>query len=720
MDFDFSDLEDVVEKVLVLDLETTVQYLGTKTDNSPFNPDNRCVSAHFAMMDEKGGLEDVTNLVFHHVEKAVPDSPAALTAALAAADVMVAHNAKFDCLWLTQMGFTLPKRIYCTMIGEYILAKGQSTVLKLSAIAEAREVSLKKSDLIDHMFKVEKKGFEVMPLDTVLEYAEADVVSCGEIYQSQLEDYAKESNQGLWPTVILMNEMLIFLLDMETNGIKVDMDALHKVETEFAAEKLQLTRRLSEIIEEVMGDTPINLNSGADMSAVIYSRRVVDRDIHKQTFNIGVDYTGRKLYPPRMTPAQFTQAVKLTTFVVNRTTAEHCTTCNGRGSIQKIKKDGTPWKIRTKCVVCVGIGAVYRDNGKIAGLKLTPRTVGDASINGFKTDKDTISSLVSQATAKGNLLAVEFLTKSSRLNAVTTYLDSFVKGIQTWTRPDGLLHSNFNQCITATGRLSSSNPNFQNQPKRGFPIRRAVVSRFVGGKIVEADYAGLEFRVAGELSRDPQIIEDILNGKDTHKQTASIIHQCSMDEISKDQRQRAKEYTFAPLYGGKGSGEPPHIRKYFEEFFEIYSGLKSYQGELMDGVVRTGTVTVPSGRQYYWKNAKRLRSGRVSNATQVVNYPVQGFATADIVPLACIRALRMFREHNVLSKMILTVHDSIVIDLHPTEHELVLRLIQDSMVNVTDELLTRFNYTTVVPLDIEASIGDNWLDQDEIELPSAS
>ena len=720
MDFDFSDLEDVVEKVLVLDLETTVQYLGTKTDNSPFNPDNKCVSAHFAMMDERGKLDDVTNLVFHHVEKDVPDSPAALKAALDSADVLVAHNAKFDCLWLTQMGFTLPKRIYCTMIGEYILAKGQNTVLKLSAIAEARDVALKKSDLIDHMFKVEKKGFEVMPLDTVLEYAEADVVSCGEIYQSQLDDYAEESNQGLWPVVTLMNEMLVFLMDIETNGIKVDMDALQKVETEFAAEKLQLTRRLSEIIEEVMGDTPINLNSGADMSAVIYSRRVVDRDSHKQTFNIGVDFTGRKLYPPRMSPSQFTNAVKLTTFVVNRTTAEHCNTCNGRGSIQKIKKDGTPWKIRTKCVTCAGVGAVYRDNGKVAGLKLLPRTVGDASINGFKTDKDTIKGLISQATEKGNLIAIEFLTKSSRLNAVTTYLDSFVKGIQVWTRPDGFLHSNFNQCITATGRLSSSNPNFQNQPKRGFPIRRAVVSRFAGGKIVEADYSGLEFRVAGELSGDPQIIEDILNGKDTHKQTASIIHQCSMDEITKDQRQDAKKYTFAPLYGGQGSGEPPHIRKYFEEFFEIYSGLKEYQGKLMDGVVRTGTVTVPSGRQYYWKNAKRLRSGRVSNATQVVNYPVQGFATADIVPLSCIRALRLFREHNVLSKMILTVHDSIVIDLHPDEHELVLGLVQDAMVNVTEELSTRFNYTTVLPLDIEASIGDNWLDQAEIELPTAA
>ena len=106
-----------------------------------------------------------------------------------------------------------------------------------------------------------------------------------------------------------------------------------------------------------------------------------------------------------------------------------------------------------------------------------------------------------------------------------------MQGIRTWTRHDGILHTNMNQTIAATGRLSSSNPNFQNQPKRGFPIRKAVISRFEGGCIIEADFSGLEFRVAGEVSRDPQIIEDILNGKDVHKQTASIINKigCSND-----------------------------------------------------------------------------------------------------------------------------------------------------------------------------------------------
>jgi DNA polymerase I-like protein with 3'-5' exonuclease and polymerase domains len=120
-------------KILIADLETTVQDLDGKTDNSPFNPNNKCVSAHFCWLGEP-----VQTLVFHHNEKAVPDDPTPLREALEQADMLVAHNAKFDILWLTEMGFPIPEKVYCTMIGEYILAKGQRQQLSLKATAERR------------------------------------------------------------------------------------------------------------------------------------------------------------------------------------------------------------------------------------------------------------------------------------------------------------------------------------------------------------------------------------------------------------------------------------------------------------------------------------------------------------------------------------------------------------------------------------------------------
>jgi hypothetical protein len=495
----------------------------------------------------------------------------------------------------------------------------------------------------------------------------------------------------------------------------------------FKSEKAQLIDDLSRIIERVMGDTPINLNSGADMTKVVYSRTVLDREAHRQTFNIGSNEAGKQLRPPFMTPNQFIEAVRATTKIVHKTQAVQCTDCEGVGSIQKYKVvtkikmgkkyrvTGDPYKNRTKCKTCSGVGAIYISTGATAGLKMTPASANDVSINGFKTDKVTIQRLISQAEKKNNLEAVEFLTKISRLNAISTYLDSFCAGIKRGTRATGFLHANFNQCIAATGRLSSGGGitlNLQNMPKRGFPVRKCIVSRFENGQIYESDYSGLEFRTACELSRDSQGIADILEGKDIHRQTASIINQCKPKDVSKDMRQSAKAFSFLPLFGGTSYGHPPHIAQYLDGFYGIYEGIYGWHQTLMDGTLKNGTVETPSGRQYFWPNVARTKNKRVTNATQILNYPVQGFS-ADLVQLSCIRAFRLFKQHKLKSKLILTVHDSIVVDTHPDETEQVKLILTEAMTNVGDEAEKLFNYKCIVPLDIEISGGINWLEQEE-------
>jgi DNA polymerase-1 len=132
----------------------------------------------------------------------------------------------------------------------------------------------------------------------------------------------------------------------------------------------------------------------------------------------------------------------------------------------------------------------------------------------------------------------------------------------------------------------------------------------------------------------------------------------------------------------------------------------------MDGALRNGIVETPSGRQYYWPSVVRVKKDRVSNATQILNYPVQGFA-ADIVQLACIRARRKFIELNLKSKLILTVHDSICVDTHPNELDIVKEALTWAMTGVNKEAQRRWNYNMVVPLEIEISGGNNWLDQEE-------
>ena len=132
-----------------------------------------------------------------------------------------------------------------------------------------------------------------------------------------------------------MNEMLLFLVEIERNGIKIDQDELAKVEQDFVTEKQQLEIALRDIVTDVMGDTPINLNSGADMTKVIYSREVINREMHKRMFNCGVGPTGKPLPPARMNNSKFAQTVKRTTQRVMKTVAEHCYTCDGSGLIQR-------------------------------------------------------------------------------------------------------------------------------------------------------------------------------------------------------------------------------------------------------------------------------------------------------------------------------------------------------------------------------------------------
>ena len=714
-------------KILVLDLETTVERIEGRIDNSPKNPRNKCVSGYWGWLGEET-VDHVKKAVWYHKDYEGCDPTDELRADLLSADMMVCHNTKFDAEWLQEMGFTLPPIVYDTMIVEYLLAKGQRRPLSLKESAIRRQVkSLKKSELIDEMFR-DGVDFSEMPLEVVNEYAEADVKACGELYLAQLPILEREHNQSLKKVIPFMHEMLLFLCEIEMNGVKVDLDALEEVEREFEAEKEILEKRLNEIVEMVMGDTPINLNSGADMTKVVYSREVISREAHQQTFNIGTNEAGKSLRPPFMTQSQFVDAVRATTKIVHKTRAIKCHDCNGMGSIQKYKvktkiklgkkyrvQTDEPYKNRTKCKTCTGAGAIYQSTGVAAGLRMSPSSAFDASINGFKTDKETIKGLILQAERKKNDVAVEFLTKISRLSALSVYLDSFVAGIQRGTRNTGFLHANFNQCVAATGRLSSGGGmsiNLQNQPKRGFPVRKCFISRFENGTWIESDYSSLEFRTACELSRDSQGLADILEGKDIHRQTASICLKKPASHVTKDERQGHKWASFQPLFGGTGFGMPDHIKAYFDRFYSIYEGIYGWHQSLMTGTLKNGTVETPSGRQYFWPNVERTKNGRVTSATQILNYPVQGFS-ADLVQLACIRAFKLFKQADLRSKLTLTVHDSICVDTHPDEIEQVKSILTEAMTGVGEEAEKRFGYKTIVPFDIEISGGPNWLEQQE-------
>lgn len=702
--------------ILVLDVENSVQRtreIDEETgkiivDNSPFNPLNRLVNVHWRKI-ENGIIGDDNHSIYYHNEYAVPDSPDSLQDALDWADIIVGHNIKYDILWLTESGFKVPDKAYDTMIGEYILARGVRMPLSLEMSAIRRNVTHKKADIIEEYWN-DGVGFEAMPIPILLEYTDADVLSCAELYLVQQKLFQEKENLTLNNIVELMNENLQFLVEIERNGVSIDLAQLDIVEAQYREEHAKIEENLDKIVRSVMGDTPIKLTSPVDISKVVYSREVTNRDEHVKIFGISDDW------PPYMTDAAFAAAVRKTTRVIRKTQAKHCIECDGRGWIQKVKKNGDPHKRTNLCKVCKGRGFILVVLKPIAGLRLNPEIPLDASAHGFSVSKLQIDRLLAQAHAKGNLDAIAFLEGKKRLNAINVYLNSFVMGIRRWTRADNLLHPNFNQHVARTGRLSSTNPNFQNQPKgKKFPVRDCIVSRFEGGSIQECDFSGLEFRVAGDLSRDPQIIKDVLDGKDIHRQTASIVHQRDGTTITKDERNEVKPHTFAPLYGAQGKNQPEHIRKYYEEFFKIYKRHGEWQVEQMESVLATGIVRTPSGREYRFPGTKRISENKTTNSTQIVNYPVQGFATGDIVPLACVRALRKWREVKPKSLLTLTVHDSIVADVYPGEEQLVTDMLHWATTGVTDEIKTRWSYEMALPLASEQARGINWGHLEEIK-----
>jgi len=391
--------------------------------------------------------------------------------------------------------------------------------------------------------------------------------------------------------------------------------------------------------------------------------------------------------------------------------AKQCPSCRGSGQIRKTKKNGTPFVKTTKCLDCGAVGYRFTDTTSVAGLKFAAPNPDWISANGFRTGKDNLVRLETVARDKGHSDTVLFLQRIRRLSALDTYLSSFVEGITTYTKADGMLHVKLRQSTTATGRLSSTEPNMQNMPRGGtFPVKKVFVSRWDGGQIMEADFAQLEFRVAAFLSQDEVAIQEVSTGFDVHSYTAKVIS----DAGQKISRQEAKAHTFAPLYGASGFGRTRAEAAYYAQFTQKYSGIARWHKELAREVLTTGKVTIPSGREFAFPDVQRRRNGGVTFFTQIKNYPVQSFATADIVPISMLYIDKLLETNSMQSCVVNTVHDSIVIDIHPDETDRVIKIIKltnDNLVNIFNK---RWNIDFNVPLLLEAKIGPNWLDTKDV------
>mgnify|MGYP001246152085 FL=1 len=680
--------------ITVVDVETTYQKnKNNGFDPSPFHPDNKLVSVG---LESKFGNEYYFT---YHSEKVSEGCYDLIQERLDQTTLLVGHNLKFDLMWMLEAGFKYSGKVYDTMLGEYILNKGVRKSLTLQMCCQRRKIGMKDDRIKEYMDR--GISFDNIPADLVEEYGRNDVTITKRLFDSQMQDFKLPANKDLIKTAKMMGEFLVVLSDMERNGIYVDLNVLEKVNAEYTAEKEYLRQKIGKIVYNKMGDTEINLSSPEQLSWLIYSKKPLDKSNWAKIFNVGIDKaTGKSKRRPQFSRNQFRSLVKNNSEPVYKTSASKCLHCDGKGVIKKIKKDGSPYKNYTKCADCDGDGFIYHKMAKLAGFNQVPKSVYDISESGFRTDKITLSKL--SAESEGELR--EFLDAIVRYNAIDTYLSTFISGIKDHTDTNGMLHPKFMQAVTATGRLSSRDPNFQNQPRgKTFPIRQVVKSRFTNGKILEIDFSQLEFRTAVFMAQDEQGMEDIKNNIDVHQYTADIIG------VS---RQDAKAHTFKPLYGGVTGTEDE--KKYYRKFLEKYKGIKAWHDKLQTHAIKFKCIQIPTGRQYAFPYAQRMPWGGSSYGTQIKNYPVQGFATADIVPLACINIYNLMKEHKVKSLLVNTVHDSIVADVYPGEESVMGKIFKQGTSSVIQSLKEYYNIDFNVPLDTETKIGYNWLDMKEV------
>lgn len=291
---------------------------------------------------------------------------------------------------------------------------------------------------------------------------------------------------------------------------------------------------------------------------------------------------------------------------------------------------------------------------------------------------------------------------------LSTYIDALPLLVNPVT---GHIHTSYNQAVTATGRLSSSNPNLQNIPVRdaeGRPIREAFIASRADGLLLSADYSQVELRLMAHLSGDESLIEAFRNGEDIHAATAAKIFGKAITDVTSEERRQAKTANFGIIYGISAFGLAQRLdisrteaKALIDGYFASYPKVKQYMENTISEAHQAGCVsTIFSRRRYLEGIDSQNANTRALAERNAINAPIQGSA-ADIMKIAMIGVARAFKENGVRSKLILQVHDEIVIDLLPSERELVEKIVREQMEGAA---------ALSVPLEVEIGVGRNWLE----------
>ena len=346
----------------------------------------------------------------------------------------------------------------------------------------------------------------------------------------------------------------------------------------------------------------------------------------------------------------------------------------------------------------------------------SPAQVGEVLFEHLKIDAKA------KKTARGQYSTTEEILEKLRdrhpvvgkileYRKIKKLLSTYVNALPDLINPKtGRIHTTYNQTVTATGRLSSTNPNLQNIPIRneeGREIRKAFIPAD-GNVFFSADYSQIELRLVANMSEDESMVEAFLAGNDIHRATAAKIFHEKLEDVTEDQRRKAKTANFGMIYGISAFGLSERLKisraeakSIIEGYFAMFPGVRKYMDECVEKTKSTGYVTTLFGRRRLLPDINsRNAVVRGYAERNAINAPIQGTA-ADVIKIAMINIYKKFKEEGIRSKMILQVHDELNFDVLPEELEKVETIVKSEM-----ESAAKFR----VPLVADCGKGDNWLE----------
>ncbi len=354
---------------------------------------------------------------------------------------------------------------------------------------------------------------------------------------------------------------------------------------------------------------------------------------------------------------------------------------------------------------------IYESTGETFNI-LSPKQLGEVLFeklglptgrknkSGFSTDAETLESLSERHPAIPMILEYRFITKLK-----STFVDGLLNVV---SAEDDRVRTQFNQCVTATGRISSTEPNMQNIPVRtqqGREIRKAFIAS-EGNVLVDADYSQIELRLLAHISGDEGMIAAFNSGKDIHRTTASEVFRVPFSEVTSEQRNAAKAVNFGIVYGISDFGLARNLdipvkraSEYIKLYFDRYPGVKAYLEKSVDEAKKNGYAITMFERRRAMTELKSSNYNTRSFGERVaMNMPIQGTA-ADIIKLAMVKVSRILNERGLKTKLILQVHDELIFDTPKEEAEEVENLVHECMEQVAH---------LSVPLDADVKVGHSW------------